>query len=88
MVREQSDTVPSEPEALRLGEAGLRASDARPRPHAPEGDGAGTGSMSTRENEEEGAWPCPDQDPAAPHCRSDKRGRLENCKPAVNPVSR
>ena len=34
VVREQSDTVPAEPQALRPGEAGLGAIGARPRPHA------------------------------------------------------
>ena len=48
-MRERSDTVPPEPEAFRLsstgaqrldGEAGIAASDARPKPHAPEEENA------------------------------------------------
>jgi len=36
VVRERSDTVPAEPEALRSCEAGLAAHDAWPRPRQPE----------------------------------------------------
>ena len=47
-------------------EAGLRASDARPRPRAPQGDGAGTGSMSNPQNEKEDAWPVSEPNSDAP----------------------
>lgn len=46
-MREQSDTVLAEPEALRLVEAGLAAHDAWPRPHANRGKAPAQGRRSS-----------------------------------------
>ena len=60
MVRERSDTVPSEPEALRLGEAGLRASAPGPdRAHPRVTEQVQV--VSTRQHVGKDAGPCPNQ---------------------------
>ena len=76
MVRERSDTVSAEPQALRQGEAGLRAIDARPRPRATRGNARrGRSKEDGLGSEIDGARSRAERDPVT-HAPADQCGTL------------